>query len=281
MWQFEAARERGTRCSLRGDLTYVQYPKWVGFALDDRLKHWTCDNNPADAGNVKVEVWRRVLGKLDDDDLTSLVEASNLSDWQGHSQPADSYKILEQIGNNEIWDFGSLKTQILAAIDNDCFLQNALFERVVQSAWSHLALADAMRWLLKHSFSPEASHCQAVAITCGSLTALRVLLVEAKVNVHGFPLLQNGSSAWVKQCTAANGGWIQKSKKTVKALLARGAILGCQSSRSKLLKKLEVDGDQLWAMRVLNAIYASDLEIPEVVIQLLEHFLGLSKDSLE
>ena len=39
------------------------------------------------------------------------------------------------------------------------------------------------------------------------------------------------------------GSWVQRCKDVLRALMARGALLGDDAPRSKLLKKLEEDGE--------------------------------------
>eukprot|EP00928_Gymnodinium_smaydae_P039552 TRINITY_DN26998_c0_g1_i1.p1 TRINITY_DN26998_c0_g1~~TRINITY_DN26998_c0_g1_i1.p1 ORF type:complete len:374 (+),score=46.81 TRINITY_DN26998_c0_g1_i1:29-1150(+) len=282
IWQFEATRERGTRCSLRGDLTYIQYPKWVGFALEDRWQEWTSNSKSSDVAKAHVEAWRRVIAKIDDSNFLSLFSSSAAAEsHREQATPNDTSKILDELDSDTKLDVGLAKTQMLAIVDEDRSLQTVLFERLVQSKCSPVAVADGVRWLIKHSFTPDASHCRTLALTSGSLSGLRVLLVDASVDVGGLVLIQSGSSASAKQFSASSGGWIQQSKQAVKALLARGAVLGCQGSRSKLLKKLEADGEQLWANRVLAAISDSSWDVPDAVQQLLEQFLGVSRESSE
>lgn len=104
--------------------------------------------------------------------------------------------------------------------------------------------------------------------------ALRVLIVEARVEVVGLELFDATSISSSKHFATAGQGWIQHCKQAVKVLLARGAVLGQHGSRSKLLKKLESEGDALWFDRVLSAIRSNEVvAFPEAVIDLLQRFL--------
>jgi len=101
--------------------------------------------------------------------------------------------------------------------------------------------------------------------------------MEAKVDVCGLEILETGPSEIVKSFSVGNGGWIQRCKLPVKVLLARGAVLGDHGSRSKLLKRLERDGEILWARRILAAMGSGCSEVcfPDFVIQVVEDMLGL------
>jgi predicted component of type VI protein secretion system len=124
-----------------------------------------------------------------------------------------------------------------------------------------------------------------VAIGRGSLSLLRVLLVEAGVDACGLVLFDNGGPAAPAKRADLRGALrsrdtlkalqfdVQQSKEALKALLARGALLGRHAPPSKLLRKLEEDGNSLWNARALDGLTKAHPEIPEVVVERLQAFL--------
>merc|ERR1712139_483170 len=73
--------------------------------------------------------------------------------------------------------------------------------------------------------------------------------------------------------SGAIGSWMQRCKAPVKLLLARGAFLGGQGvSKSKLLRRLEEDGDQLLKVRALASLCH---ELPDQLLGCIGDFAGL------
>jgi hypothetical protein len=175
--------------------------------------------------------------------------------------------------DDEDLDTGRTLAHIRLLSRSDSMLQEALFNRMVTSSCPPHVSARAIQWLLQNNFKATPQHCRKAAFSCGHVSAIRVMIMEAKVDVCGLDLSDVGtSSSSGKHGVEGHGGWIQHCKHAVKVLLARGAVLGSQGSRSKLLKRLESDGDNLWANRVLDAMGE---ELPEIVMQQLRLFLGV------
>jgi hypothetical protein len=123
-----------------------------------------------------------------------------------------------------------------------------------------------------------------VAIGRGSLSLLRILVVEAGVDVCGLVLFDNGGAPAPakhdlrgalrsRESLKALQFDVQQSKEALKALMARGALLGRHAPPSKLLRKLEEDGNALWNERALDGLTKAHPEIPEVVVERLQAFL--------
>merc|ERR1712048_400010 len=124
---------------------------------------------------------------------------------------------------------GASKAAIIGQVALDAELREAIFERLLQSRWSPSYVAASVRWLLQSGFQASPAHCRKTALLLGSVTVLRILLVEARVDVCGLELLEAGIGASAKQSAAlalGNSGWVQHSKQALKVLLARGAVLG-------------------------------------------------------
>lgn len=154
-------------------------------------------------------------------------------------------------------------------------LGECLFDRVLQSGWKPNEVAAAVRWLHKRGFQCKADHCRKAALIHGSLAVLRVLLVEARVDVRGLELLASAPVASSRGQAAAKGGngnsWVQRCKPAVKMLLARGAILG-GTTHSKLLKRLEEDATVLLKARVLAALCE---DLPDMLLGHIGDFAGV------
>lgn len=166
--------------------------------------------------------------------------------------------------------------RLLASASGDARLLDALFEYVLQSKWPSQEISDAIRWLLASGFKTQPSHCRLAALKEGSLTVQRVLLMEANVDVRGFELLAEVPGSLAKQgSSSGSGSWIQRSKPAIKALLARGAVLGAHSSRSKLLRRLEEDGDMTWARLAYDGLCKERAEVPDSALDCIRDFLGI------
>lgn len=202
--------------------------------------------------------------------------------------------------------------ELAAQASTDAALREVLLEVALQKrpGWSAAGaeVASAVRWLLAQGLLPTPRHCRRVALLHGGLAPLQVLLVEAAVDVRGLELLV-AEERWMtleateeqadragapvssraravdvaRRATAAgsigqpsNSGWVQRCKPALKALLARGAILGTQtSSKSKLLKRLEEDGNFLWAQRALDGLRRDQPDIPEPILCRIGDFAGV------
>merc|ERR1712182_11578 len=117
-------------------------------------------------------------------------------------------------------------------------------DRVLRAAWPIQEVVRAVRSLIRLGLRPTPAQCRLVAIGLGSLSLLRVLLVD-----------------------------VQQSKGCLKALMARGALLGQHAPPSKLLRKLEDDGNALWNQRALDGVTRAHPEIPDVVLERMRAFL--------
>jgi len=160
------------------------------------------------------------------------------------------------------------------AVPGDEALQHVLADRVLQAPWSQERLLQAVRCLLRTGWQPVPRNCRSVALGSGSLSLLRLLL-EAGVDVCGLVLFEPGSKAKRSQATKksqSEGSWVQRSKNALRALMARGAVLGDGAPPSKLLKKLEVEGDVLWVERALDGLLRARPELPDCVFFKLRAF---------
>merc|ERR1712217_889021 len=101
------------------------------------------------------------------------------------------------------------------------------------------------------------------------MAVLRLLLLT-EVNVCGLVLFESGQKKGKRN--QAEGSWVQRSKNALRALMARGAKLGDDAPRSKLLKKLEEDGDTLWVERALDGLQRAHPELPDGVIHRVQAF---------
>jgi hypothetical protein len=125
-------------------------------------------------------------------------------------------------------------------------------------------------------FTP--AHCRQTALLHGSLTVLRVMLVEARVDVRGLDLLAQAPAAATRgklpaKNTEDNSSWVQRCKGAVKALLARGAIIGGGGTRSKLLRRLEQDGESLLRARILATLCET---LPDVLLSHIGDFADIA-----
>lgn len=154
-------------------------------------------------------------------------------------------------------------------------LAECLFERVLQRRWPPAEVARAVRWLRRRGLQCSPSHCRKAALLHASLTVLRVLLTEAHVDIRSLELLAEAPAAGVRGQAAgnsSNGGWVQRCKVAVKVLLARGAFLGGVGARSKLLRRLEEDGDTLLRARALATLCRP---LPDVLLRCIGAFADI------
>ncbi|CAK0891288.1 unnamed protein product [Prorocentrum cordatum] len=273
VWQFEAATE--------GCRRYTP-PKCVVFALEERFRilHEDCADHsgmhPHKAAVAELDeaaLWKLVecleeaccekgaddirkqwTSDMPTEDLTSMLAYSSASIMPSDRSPDES---LEQV------------MTLVRAVLVDKVLQHALAERVLQAPWPHQRLLRAARCLLRCGWRPLPSNCRLVALGSGSLSLLRLLL-DAGVDVCGLVLFEPGKKR-AKQ-SQSEGSWVQCSKNALRALMARGAVLGEGAPRSKLLKKLEEDGDALWVERALDGLQRACPELPDVVLRRLREF---------
>lgn len=273
MWQFEA-RRNGHRLHMRS-----QYPKWVGFALNERWQALKSHGNETNSEMDHDTAWSKVVNELDEAAFASIFEPY-IANAPLLEHESNSCAVGSDLANLVAVDQKQLRTRLTRATSRDANFHQALFDRLVLCKWSPKSLSNAIRLLLKQGFQASGEHCRTIALCCGSVMALRVLLVEAKVDVYGLEIFQAGPGSIVKNLSVGNGGWVQRCKLPVKLLLARGAVLGDHGSRSKLLKRLECDGDSLWARRILDSMRSScsDIFFPDFVIQIVEDMLGLPRE---
>jgi len=272
MWQFEASRAP-RRNYTHSSTVYIQYPKWVGFALEERWRHATSATGTSCEGQRYLADWKRLVNQIDEASFNTIFDASVRGDLQ-HSCHHTSRDVLLQIEAAMSTDEADVTAMIRQLVNTDADLQQAMFDRIVLSQCAPTRLAAVLRWLLLHGFVATRAHCRQVGLATGSLVALRVLIVEAKVDVVGLELFDAASSSSFKHLATGGHGWIQHCKQSVKVLLARGAVLGHPGSRSRLLKKLESEVDALWYDRVLSAMRSNDVTgFPDAVLDLIQLFL--------
>merc|ERR1711862_508935 len=109
----------------------------------------------------------------------------------------------------------------------------------------------------------SSAHVRKAALPHGALTPLRVLIMEARVDVRGLELLQDHRQGGA---LSGSGGWIQRCKPALKALMARGSIFGTHSLQSKLLKRVEEDGMALWIANVMDGLRRDRPDLPDLVL---------------
>jgi len=254
MWLFEADLPSNAHSSTMP----ILYPKWVTFALEERWRAVQTSSR-ASPFEGKVEEWRQRLAKLDDASLHDIFSCFDAADVSGAGSvpPHPMHEISLQV-------------------EADRGLCEALFEQLLHSGWPAIEIASSLQWLVRKGLQPTPTHCRKIALQLGSLLVLRVLLIECRVDVCGLEIITGGDGASAKlpaSVSAGSAGWVQHSKAALKALLARGAVLGNHVSRSKLLKRLEEDGNILWAERILQSMASSENGLPDFVIDRIGSFL--------
>jgi hypothetical protein len=251
-WEFEAATE--------GARNYTP-PKCVTIALEERWQALHAQQEESAAS----EQWHRKILDLDDEALISLVDLLDLVDSSASKPHVDLADLAEAASSQDI-------------------VRQVLADRVLRAAWPIQEVVRAVRSLMRLGLRPTPAQCRLVAIGLGSLSLLRVLLVEADVDVCGLVLFEATGAASSgktgprgvkrsKESLKALHFDVQQSKGCLKALMARGALLGQHAPPSKLLRKLEDDGNALWNQRALDGVTRAHPEIPDVVLERMRAFL--------
>jgi hypothetical protein len=254
----------------------------VAFALEERFKvlHSDC------ADNSGIHPHKGAVAELDEAALWMLLESleepccqKGADDIHKQSTSDTLTEDITSVSNNasasakpgkDSPDESLEQVMVLArAVLLDEELRHELAERVLQAPWPQQRLLRAARCLLRCGWRPLPANCRFVALGSGSLSLLRLLL-EAGVDVCGLVLFEPGKKR-AKQ-SQSEGSWVQCSKNALRALMARGAVLGDGAPRSKLLKKLEEDGDALWVERALDGLQRARPELPDVVLRRLREF---------
>eukprot|EP00913_Durusdinium_trenchii_P011613 g10907.t1 len=305
MWQYEAERAEG-RNYTHSKTTLVCHDsgREVCIALEDCWRHaraeasrlelegaWAVDRQRAESA------WRwklqRVTGGWD-------------GDWQGVGamggveRSPTLRRVFEGDADGELLPMEGEPVQpssLAAEARLDGALREVLLEAALrQHAWPVNQVVEALYWLQDRGLELSASHVRKAALlhglwadqsssdeatpssglvgywSCVARVAQEVFL-EAQVDVRGLELLvDHRAAANLSSGNTSGGGWVQRCKPALKALLARGAVLGSHSLQSRLLKRLEEDGMALWVQRVLEALRRQRPELPEAVLQKIREF---------
>jgi len=260
MWQYEAQRAEG-RNYTHSRKTYIQYPKWVASALEQRWKVMQGELGDCSAAAVATAQWRRAVADLDDATLRRVMELIECQQ-PGSTSPSDIVHSADE-PKDELEDL------VRSAVNAEA-LRQVLADIVLQACWPTTLLVRSLRCLLRCGLQAKPKHCRIAAMSSGSLAVLRVLLIEANVDVCGLALFESGSTSAKKG--QAEGSWVHRCKGALKALMGRGATLGSNAPRSKLLKKIEEDGDALWVKRALESIRRNYSDLPDCILQRIQGF---------
>jgi len=261
MWQYEAERAEG-RNYTHSKTTLVQYPKEVCIALEDRFRHVRAAATLAELEGAKAvdrqraeSAWRRKLASFNGQRLRDV--------FAEVPTPSPCEELCA----------GALASEA----SKDDGLREVLFEAVLrQHGWPPRCVADGIRWLRRKGLQLGAQHVRKATLLHGGLTPLRVLLMEMEppLDVMGLEILVDHRCAVVTNGNTSGGGWVQRCKPALKALLARGAVLGSHSLQSRLLKRVEEDGMSLWVERVLESLRRCRPEVPDLVLSRIADFAG-------
>lgn len=253
-WEFQAYTQ--------GARNYTP-PKCIAIALEECWQELQSDSRE-DASDPNAQS-RRLVAGMDDKALKKLfMKLQQQLDEQGapNANDADGDADIEELAKVTIEDEA---------------LRHNLADRLLNTKWGTDEMLSALRCLLRCGLQPSSSHCRAAALGDGSLSLLHLLLVEARVDVIGLVLFEAGkksSQASVALSAGkAEGSWVQRSKEALKSLMARGAVLGSHAPRSKLLRKIEEDGNMLWIERALTGFSSAHPEIPDCVSERIRSFL--------
>ena len=278
MWQYEAERAEG-RNYTHSKTTLVQYPKEVCIALEDRFREVRAFASLAELeGAAAVDrqraqsAWRRKLLTFDAQRLRDVFQETVVTSRDHRDRPEEAW---EDTPDKEELSAGSLAIEA----SEDDGLREALFEAVLRQhgSWPPSRVAEAIRWLRKKGLELGTQHVRKAALLHGGLTPLGVLLMELDppIDLLGFEILVDHRCAVVTNGNTSGGGWVQRCKPALKALLARGAVLGSHSLQSRLLKRLEEDGMALWVDRVIASLRRHRPELPDVVLTRIGDFAAV------
>eukprot|EP00933_Yihiella_yeosuensis_P020180 TRINITY_DN16248_c0_g1_i1.p1 TRINITY_DN16248_c0_g1~~TRINITY_DN16248_c0_g1_i1.p1 ORF type:complete len:366 (-),score=73.09 TRINITY_DN16248_c0_g1_i1:191-1195(-) len=238
----------------------VRYPLDVAHGLEDCFRSLrlldSSQKTDIEIDDRETLSWTHVLASIDADTFRKIFFSSN-------STGTEDSEASVAASTNEVVAEHSPRSLAERAVSDEA-LQEELLEAVLkQSDWSEEDAAEAIRWLVARGLKVNTSHCRKAALLHGGLGPLKVLLVEESVDVRGMVLLLPGTSTRDRGST----GWVQRSKAAIKALIARGALLGDQKSgsKSKLLRRLEEEGEAAWAKRCICSLQRDRPELPDVV----------------
>lgn len=260
MWQYEAERAEG-RNYTHSKTTLVQYPKEVCIALEDRFRHVRAAASLAELEGAQAvdrqraeSAWRRKLASFNGQRLREVFA-------EVPTAPCAEEELCA----------GALASEA----SKDDGLREVLFEALLrQHGWPPRLVAEGIRWLRGKGLQLGAQHLRKATLLHGGLTPLRVLLMEMEppLDVMGLEILVDHRCAVVTNGNTSGGGWVQRCKPALKALLARGAVLGSHSLQSRLLKRVEEDGMSLWVERVLESLRRCRPEVPDLVLSRIADF---------
>lgn len=305
VWSFESSRRGGRSragtdsesltldpCGGRSHqcAVYVQYPNEVCAVLEHRYRTFCATSLAVQQEPKSIKAAEAAVQKLNNASLRAIfglnvaetstgteisTEISTTSGDDGDKCPkaaAPRHQTAPDIDEPAVSNSRRSKMKIAMRLASrvsisEPALADCLFERVLQTRWPPLEVASAVRWLHLRGLQCSPEHCRKAALLHGSLAVLRVLLIEAQVDVRGLELLMKAPAAASRGQAAANSGngnsWVQRCKAAVKVLLARGAVIGGMGTRSKLLRKLEEDAELLLRARALATLCEP---LPDVVM---------------
>ncbi|CAE7417857.1 unnamed protein product [Symbiodinium pilosum] len=264
MWQYEAERAEG-RNYTHSKTTLIQYPKEVCLALEDRYQAIRkLQAKAAEFGAPVVDrqratdAWRVRLERMSPELLRQVFQQN---------------EAFEQAPTTDLEeDFDAPGLARRAALDTA--LCEALLEAALRRRdWSPAEVTQAMRWLMNRGLQPGPAHVCKAALLYGALMPLQVLLLDACIDVRGLELPLDQRDQRQKD-VGNGGGWVQRCKPALKALLARGAVLSSHSLQSRLLKRLEEDGTARWTERVLEGMQRERPDLPDMVLTRIAEFAG-------
>lgn len=264
MWQYEAERAEG-RNYTHSKTTLIQYPKEVCFALEDRYQALRALQAKASELGAPVmdrqratDAWRLRLDRMSPQLLREVFRQNEAFE---QAPPKD----LED-------DFDAPGLAQRAALD--AALCEALLEAALRRRdWPPAEVTQAVRWVMARGLRPGPAHVCKAALLHGALMPLQVLLLDASIDVRGLELPLDQRDQRQKDSGKA-GGWVQRCKPALKALLARGAVLSSHSLQSRLLKRLEEDGTARWTERVLEGLRRDRPDLPDMVLTRIAEFTG-------
>lgn len=299
-WSFESSRRRKhsseSVSSPKADqcAVYVQYPTEVCAVLEHRYRTF-CVTEDAKAEDPKsTQAAEDTVKKLNNGSLraifglnvaetsTSTEKSTEISATSGDDSDKCCSKPTQHDEGAPVSNSRRSKMKIAQRLaarvsTGEPALAECLFERVLQTRWPAQEVAAAVRWLHRRGLRCQAEHCRKAALLHGSIAVLRVLLVEAQVDVRGLELLIKAPAAAARGRVAAErgdaSGWVQRCKAAIKVLFARGAMVGAAGTPSKLLRRLEEDGEVFFRKRVLATLCQS---LPDVLLGHIGDFASLT-----
>ena len=264
IWQYEGDRIQSEH---RVSIPLVQYPKEIALALERTFREVLGANygigyEPV-AYTRSSAIWRIRLSKAPKYYMQLLL-------FHCASAPMAPHRLRRGRWPRQQGDeLGALSLVVEARLSEG--LREALFEMVLcQHDWYPYLIEQALWWLVERGLILTPNHVRKIALLHGGITPLRIAF-EHQVDMRGVTLITD-HYLWRRTTLlgskASPGGWVQRCKPAIKALLGRGALLGDSSSQSEsqLLSKIEEEGGVLWTKRVLMGLRRERPSIPEVVM---------------